>query len=93
MSSLLAILLSIPVAVFRGLVLVQYWHWFVMPTFHGAPDLRIPVALGIASLLQYATVMPTVKQDDDKGPWYTLILSVLTALFVLALGWLFHLFV
>ena len=76
----------------RGLVLVKLWTWFVVPYFH-APDLRIPVALGISTLIGLFTLAaPTPKQAEDYDWAYGFVYSILGSLFALGCGAIYRCF-
>jgi len=92
--SVLTLFLAVPVIIFHGLVIALYWEWFVIPTFSVDP-ISIPAALGLSSLIHYATYQPTwVKEDNDDGKLILRKLVTMTTrpLWALAFGWIYTLF-
>lgn len=71
----------------RGWVVVQYWAWFIQPTF-GLPPLTVPVGLGISTLLGYVTMQWGLAKDKDYSTSAALTGSIVAALFILGFGWL-----
>lgn len=74
----------------RGYVISKLWAWFIVPTFH-QPNLRIPVALGISTLIGMFFV--GVKQDDTNKEWYhPFMVGFLSSVLFLFFGWIYSLF-
>lgn len=62
-------ILSLPFLIaLDGFAIATLWRWFVVPTFH-LPTLSVPVALGLATIVRYATSAHEDKGDEeeDKG--------------------------
>jgi hypothetical protein len=85
---IVAVLLTIPIAIVRGVVLVALWDWFVTPL--GVASISIPQAIGLALIVGF--LIPTQTRDDENhdSVWavvgYTFAGSVFGALLTLALG-------
>jgi hypothetical protein len=47
---------SIPLILLRGYILCQIWNWFIPENFEGAPEMTIPLALGISLLITILTM-------------------------------------
>ncbi len=79
----------------RGYALSKLWTWFIEPIFH-APHLRIPVALGVATLVGLLTIHAA---NDSKSETATdaLIKGWVTAIIIpglsLLFGWIYLQFV
>lgn len=71
----------------KGWVVVQYWAWFIQPTF-GLPALTVPVGLGISTLVGYATLQWGGARDKDASTGAMIIGQILYALFLIGFGWL-----
>ena len=69
MKNFIALLLIIPLILYRGWVLALGWAWFMVPTF-ALPALSIPAALGISGLLSFTTfqlIRTGVEPDAITG--------------------------
>jgi hypothetical protein len=98
---ILGLFLLLPVSVaLRGLMLKCFWGWFVLPVFE-LPALGFLQAVGLAVALsafsgdthtpyRVEAVAKAVGAEDDalEGA----VRAILHPLFMLALGWVFHLF-
>ena len=78
-----------------GLTLSTLWGWFVVPTLH-APQLSIPVALGIALIMSMVTgphedrkLDEMIEQDKHVAAFTTVLLR---PLFCLLIGAIYHAF-
>jgi hypothetical protein len=74
----------------RGLVLVKLWAWFIAPYFH-VPELRIPIALGISTIVTLLTFHAT-KEDETGGVVPVLVAGFVSSLVALGFGALYRLF-
>ncbi len=91
MAILLGILAVPMLCILRGFVLQQLWQWFMVPQFHVA-DLRVPTALGIATLISYTT-LTTHEKHEQYSYAEQVGIAFLHALITLGFGWVYHLFV
>lgn len=100
---MLVILGGLVVAVFsislNGWVMRVFWGWFIVPVF-GVDPITIPQAIGLSVIVGYLT--RHLKNDDSYVPEgasaqdkvvYALVMSVVTSLFFLGMGYVVHLFV
>lgn len=96
MKNLLLIVVSLVSGVFTtiysGWVLTKLWAWFVIPTF-AAPMLSIPIAIGLALIVNYLTYqMDAAKKDEEKDAAIVVLKAVLIGLFkptfALLIGWI-----
>jgi|SRR5579872_982799 len=83
-------------AVLNGYALSILWRWFIVPVFH-APPLAIPEAIGIGLMVEYLTHQVSADNDDDKTfsqrMAYGIPMAIFKPLWVLAIGWVVHLFI
>ncbi len=77
--------LVVCMVIFEGYALSILWGWFVVPTF-GAPELSIPVAIGIAIPIGMMTKNITPTQDGKAGEQFAQ--AILRPLFALGCGWI-----
>jgi len=71
---------AVLVSILTGYVVVAYWNWFVLTAFPAAPELTVPVAIGIRLLLSGIThdaevahlsdIEKAHKKDGFKSAWY-----------------------
>jgi hypothetical protein len=73
----------------RGLVLCQMWAWFIVPQFHAQP-LRIPVALGISSMISLLVTPSPKKGEESESVWKTVTFSIIGSLLTLLMGWAYE---
>ena len=64
---IVTIALSIYSATFNGWALSTLWRWFIEPTFHLAPSLNIPSAVGLCYVVSFLTHQ--MKMDKEKKPY------------------------
>ncbi len=89
-SSILGIVASV---IWSGFVLSQLWVWFIVPVFH-APQLTIPIAIGISMTVSYLTRQLDTAKDKEKNEWWeVIVLALAYPTITLILGWTVHLFV
>lgn len=89
---ILSLLLGIAL---RGLIIAQYWAWFVVGYFH-LPPLGIWLAYGFSMFV--SLFVPSNYQKDERaakmsvlaGSLYMLLLVILNAVFYLGLGYIVH---
>lgn len=62
---LIAVLLAIPVTLWRGYVLMVLWGWFIVPTFN-APVLSVAVAIGVTIIGGLFTVARNESKNEEK---------------------------
>lgn len=93
---ILFIVLSIPVAIYRGLTLSMLWAWFISPYFN-LPELNIPIAIGISYIASLLTFHPRFDiKSESNDPTMVVICSsiftlVMCSLFLLS-GYVVSLF-
>jgi len=87
---LLALLLIVPVTIFRGYVLSQLWHWFVVPL--GVTDIGIAWAIGLSVLVTLFTFRYDIQTDKDMQGWTGAIVGFIIVLISWGMGALVHLF-
>lgn len=81
--------------ILEGLVFVQMWRWFVIPTFH-VPDVSVAAAIGLGFLISMATyhfrpISPSVDEDESTRRSLQLIgATFLNPLLILVAGWIVH---
>lgn len=90
--ALLAIVLVTPVLVLNGWTLSALWGWFVAPVF-GLPALGLAQAIGISTLVRFATYTPRYKVTTVRAFADALLHAVLHPLIVLAGGWIVSRFI
>lgn len=78
-------------AIIRGWALSLLWSWFCVPTFH-LPELRIPIALGISTIVGML-VVDTTLQRREADMYKNAFVGVVLALLCVGAGWVYHLFV
>lgn len=86
-------------AVLDGWVLTNLWGWFVMPLF-ALPALGIAQAVGLSVVVpalcgvSHLSASKALRQPDKgwEGMAESIAISLLTPLFILATGWVAHLF-
>lgn len=93
MHSVLAYIIVSPIVLaLRGFVLAQLWLWFVVPQFGVAP-LKIPVALGISTIISMLTHHVTSKrQIEEADTLYGLLYSIMSSITALAFGAIYRAF-
>lgn len=91
MNALAAFLMTPFLIALRGYVLAILWRWFVVDTF-SLPPLRIPIALGIATLVALLTHQ-TMPQEKNKSPWIGVVASAAISLLSLGFGWIYKAFI
>lgn len=69
----LVILMTVPVAIWKGFVLSKLWLWFIVPTF-GLPALSVPLAIGLCVLVGLFTANLARRQKDEETSFWTLYL-------------------
>lgn len=90
MPSLIYLLLSPPLWIWNGYVLMHLWRWFVVPTL-GANELTLPFAVGIALVASYLTHQASITDadvDEVKRVVYSVLMATLRPLFALVVGYL-----
>lgn len=68
MLHVLAVLIGIPVTVYRGWILSLVWSWFFVPL--GAPTIGVALAIGISiaiNIFSPSYVPPKIADADDYG--------------------------
>ncbi len=92
MKALLFLLIAPWTTVLRGLVLVKLWAWFVAPYFH-VPYLRIPIALGISSIVCLLTMPPSNRKDSEEfDALHALLAGTFSSLAALGFGAIYRIF-
>lgn len=76
----------------KGLVLTVLWKWFVLPLFPMIPPLTIPVAIGMALIVDMLRYRVRRKEDDPEFA-FVMANALLTPWIFLAMGWIVHLFI
>lgn len=82
--------LAVLQSVLYGFVLKVLWGWFVVETFH-APELSIPVALGIALIVKYLT--SSYSATSKSSLTEQMVYGFIAPVFALIFGAIYHLFV
>ena len=90
MKTVIVLLLAPWNTMLRGWVLVKLWAWFLAPYFH-IPYLRIPVALGISTIVTLLTYQFR-KQEDTEDAVSEAVFPVLISLLALGAGALYRMF-
>ena len=97
----LAVLITLPLSyLLRGIVLLKYWEWFVMP--FGVQAIAFWHAIGLAALVSYITMKSpdwlkkksaNFDNSDDQYSWTLfwrgLAFAVLANSFALLFGWIY----
>lgn len=90
---------TIVAALTTGFVTLTLWSWFVLTQFEGAPKLSLPGAIGLGALVHYLTMKtPTIQEIREKGDVSfedsvtNLLIDIGVSIFVLAIGFVVHLF-
>lgn len=86
----LSILAVLPLAAWKGWVLVQLWTWFMVPL--GVPGMTIWHAAGLATLVGWMTdsaaYYANAHRDDDKRrPVEKFMFGLVVGVFVPLLSW------
>ena len=90
---LAALISTILLAIWRGIVLKVIWGWFFVPLF-GLPSLSTGQAMGVGLVITYLTLSSIKKHEPGWEVWVTAILTAFTyGLFVLAFGWFIKSFI
>jgi hypothetical protein len=91
----LAVLLGVVGVTFSGYALSILWGWFIVETFN-APQISIPVAIGISIIIDYLSKQTTSTDADDEDYWDKVGKSIGESLMkpavVLLFGWIVTLF-
>lgn len=89
------IVITIIGTIFSGFVLSIMWDWFVVPTFD-VGSLSIPVAIGLAMIVNYLTYHGTTREskanDETEVLVEFLVLSIGKPALYLLMGWIVTLF-
>jgi hypothetical protein len=97
--ALVSVLVALPLAAWKGWVLVKLWAWFVLPL--GAPMINMWHAAGLAMLLSwladssaaYSTAMQKTNTHSPKMRfWVMTLLGVFVPLLMWAYGAIYHSF-
>ena len=92
MKTLVGFLLSPLASISRGWALSILWGWFMVPVFH-LPTLRIPTALGIATVIGMLTEHVNWQKDDPEYDSMTKVFAgILGPMLCLLFGWIVKLF-
>ncbi len=81
----IALLTTVLLVIFNGLVISILWSWFIPKTFAGAPTLSIAESMGI-SLVVSALIRIPAKFDEDQKPFATITEPLVRGLLLLGLG-------
>jgi hypothetical protein len=73
--------------VMRGLVLYNFWAWFLLPVFPEAPELAYGQAVGLMLIVSLFKTTTVIDEKDNKK---YLILSMLSPIVSLILGGIIH---
>jgi len=93
MERLISFFVSIPVAIFGGIVVFCLWGWFVVPLHVPAIGIAHAIGLSITAKVMAGTLKVDLENDDDLSD--TLVkygLSVLIGVLLLVMGYVIHLF-
>jgi hypothetical protein len=75
-----------------ALVLCVMWHWFVVPKFPSAPEFGLFQMLGLATTARVMVSKTShAKEIDPRTLAQKAVWDVLSAPFLLSIGWLIHL--
>lgn len=88
---LIGLLLCVPLIMYRGWVIIQFWDWFVTPTFTSLPSLTLVPAIGLSALIYFLTMNPlatTVKHSTIMTIW----IGFFTTSWFWLTGWIVSLF-
>lgn len=88
MKAIAAILVTVPLALWRGFVLSVMWGWYVVPTF-GLPALSPVVAVGVIWTV-HLFYMPIPKPEERGKPVelvYPFLYGLVSPAVALAFGW------
>ena len=95
MIALLILAIVVVGTIFRGLVLVKLWAWFVVPVFH-LPILTLAPAIGLSLIVGYFVFQGFRKehfnQDNSDALGISLANMLMYPAIVLAMGWIITLF-
>lgn len=75
----------------RGLVLVKFWVWFIIPIFAELKPLYFMQAIGLSMFVSLLTSKSNTKKEER--PFKDIITSVLTSIIVILLAFLMGYFV
>lgn len=78
-------------SIFKGWALSIMWGWFMVPTLD-LPSISIVQAIGIALVIGYLTREISADNDDDYSLVGKIIFEIFKGGFILATGWIVHLF-
>ncbi len=93
-------IISLPIMLVRGWVLVKLWAWFITPYFD-APAMTIALAMGLVVIQRVvAGVAPAIEWVASDGTtikpkggvWGAWLAAILLPLAGLAMGYVIHLF-
>jgi hypothetical protein len=88
--ALFALLLSIPLALLRGLILSQVWSWFIVP--FGLPSIGIAWALGISIMISLLTFRPELATNPEHQGFIGAAISTVVMLTLWLFAFIIHLF-
>jgi hypothetical protein len=97
--ALLSLIMALPLAAWKGWILVKLWVWFLVPL--GVPGINIWHAAGIASMLSWLAdssgiYSAATRKTDTYSPqirfWLMLTLGIVMPLIVWAYGAIYHSF-
>lgn len=77
--------------VLTGLVIKTYWEWFIISIFQIRP-ISIPEALGISLMISLLT-LHSHKENNNKDLWEIILISLLSNLYYILVGYIIHLFI
>jgi len=104
MRYLLSLVLVVVNTVLRGLLIQEFWGWFILSQFRSLPVLSLISAIGLTMFVQAIAPWKVLTERDwaeikgqDADDRVDLNIQnqltyVLTVLIFLALGWVIHLF-
>jgi hypothetical protein len=91
MKKALGLLLAIVAVYFiNGFVISKMWAWFIVPTF-GAPQLSIPVAIGIGMLIAMLA-KNNIEKKEKESLLVTIGIALLSPLMTLLIAWIVYQF-
>jgi len=91
MKIILALIVIVPIILYRGWVLFTMWNWFIVPL--GAPHISLFHVLGISVIINVLTNHSEIKKKSTKETLTELctFIGMLTA--ALCIGWIIKSFI
>ena len=78
-----------------GVVMYNFWYWFITPVFSSAPIISVSQAIGLNMFTSIITIGISKKQSkkEEGDKWTTLGTALFTPWFLLELGYFVHLLI